>query len=64
MALRLRPAGSNDKDEKRRRRRNSKASGNKTQDCFAAFIWGQWRIAVKGPERAEAVLATADLKEG
>jgi len=33
-------------------------------DCFAIFIWGQWRVVVKGPERARLVMDSQDLKEG
>ena len=32
-------------------------------ECFAVFIWGQWRVAVKGPERSAAVIATQNLRE-
>ena len=32
-------------------------------ECFAVFIWGQWRTAVKGPERSAAVLSTENLLE-
>ena len=33
-------------------------------DCFAIFIWGQWRIVVKGPERSRLILSSMKLKEG
>lgn len=34
-------------------------------DCFSLFIWGQWRIAIKGPERAKQILNTkTPLKDG
>lgn len=33
-------------------------------ECFAIYVWGQWRVVIKGPERAKQVLDTIDLKEG
>jgi hypothetical protein len=32
--------------------------------CFAIFIWGKWRIVVKGPERAQRIMESMELKEG
>ena len=32
-------------------------------DCFAMFFWGQWRVVVKGPKRAEMVFKSQELKE-
>eukprot|EP00977_Amphora_coffeiformis_P014154 scaffold3882_cov164-Amphora_coffeaeformis.AAC.22 len=32
-------------------------------ECFAMFFWGQWRVVVKGSERAEYVLKSQELKE-
>ena len=31
---------------------------------FSIFIWGQWRIALQGPERAQQVLDMPNLKDG
>jgi hypothetical protein len=33
-------------------------------ECFAIFIWGEWRIVVKGPERSRKVLESGPLKAG
>jgi hypothetical protein len=33
-------------------------------ECFAIFIWGRWRIVIKGPERTKAVMDAMELKEG
>jgi hypothetical protein len=33
-------------------------------ECFAIFIWGRWRVVVKGPERSKTVMDAMDLKEG
>ena len=33
-------------------------------NVFSIFIWGQWRIAVMGPERAKRVLDMPNLKDG
>jgi cytochrome P450 len=32
-------------------------------ECFAIFIWGQWRIVIKGPERTKLIMESMDLKE-
>jgi cytochrome P450 len=32
-------------------------------DCFALYIWGRWRIAVKGPQRAKQLMQSQTLKE-
>lgn len=32
-------------------------------DCFALFIWGQWRVVIRGPERAQYVMDCGALKE-
>lgn len=32
-------------------------------DCFAIYIWGQWRVSIKGPERARRVFEEIHLKE-
>lgn len=37
--------------------------GRKLGDCFAVYIWGQWRVCVQGPERARKVFDNVDLKE-
>jgi len=31
---------------------------------FSIFIWGQWRIAIQGPERAKQVLEMPNLQDG
>jgi hypothetical protein len=33
-------------------------------ECFAIFIWGRWRVVIKGPERAKTVMDAMELKEG
>jgi cytochrome P450 len=33
-------------------------------ECFAIFIWGKWRVVVKGPERTKLVMDAVELKEG
>lgn len=33
----------------------------KLGDCFSVFIWGQWRVAVKGPENAKRLLESQEL---
>ena len=33
-------------------------------DCFSIFIWGQWRVVIKGPERVKRILDSPGLKEG
>jgi len=32
-------------------------------ECFAMYIWGQWRVVVKGPERTRQVLESQEVKE-
>jgi cytochrome P450 len=33
-------------------------------DCFSVFIWGQWRVVIRGPERVKSILDSKGLKEG
>ena len=33
-------------------------------DCFSIFIWGQWRVVIKGRERVNLILESRGLKEG
>lgn len=33
-------------------------------ETFSIFIWGQWRVVVRGPERVRSVLDSGYLKEG
>ena len=33
-------------------------------ECFAIFIWGQWRVVIKGPQNAALVMNGQELKEG
>ena len=35
----------------------------KLGDCFAIFIWGQWRVVIRGPERVRTVMDLGCLKE-
>ena len=37
--------------------------GRMLGDCFSMFIWGQWRVVIRGPERAKRVMDSMDLKE-
>ena len=36
----------------------------KLGEVFSIFIWGQWRIAVTGPERTRKVLDSQNIKDG
>jgi hypothetical protein len=33
-------------------------------DCFSVFIWGQWRVVVKGPEKTKKVIEETELDQG
>ena len=33
-------------------------------NCFSIFIWGQWRVLIRGPENVQRILESPGLKEG
>jgi hypothetical protein len=33
-------------------------------ESFSVFVWGQWRVVVRGPEAAQKVMEQAELQEG
>lgn len=33
-------------------------------ETFCVFLWGQWRVVVRGPEAAQKVMGQAELEEG